>query len=156
MPAYKDQSHKGKTPWYVKFRYTDTEGKKQVKVKRGFPTEREALKYEEKFLQDIAVDKEYLFEKVVEFYLETSKNKVRRSTYEIKESVINKFILPEFAGKDIRDITVRDLTRWQNKYLFVKDENDKPALVLDNIEINNKEKPSKPTASTVFTEVFWQ
>lgn len=123
MPAYKDQKHKGKTPWYVKFRYTDTEGKKQVKVKRGFPTEREALKYEEKFLQDLAVDKEYLFEKVVEFYLETSKNKVRRSTYEIKESVINKFILPEFTGRDIREITVRDLTKWQNKYLFAKDEN---------------------------------
>lgn len=124
MPAYKDQTHKGKTPWYVKFRYKDTDGESKTKIKRGFPTEREALKFEEKFLQDIAVDKEYLFEKVVEFYLETSKNKVRRSTYEIKESVINKFILPEFAGRDIREITVRDLTRWQNKYLFVKDEND--------------------------------
>ena len=123
MPAYKDQKHKGKTPWYVKFRYTDTEGKKQVKVKRGFPTEREALRFEEKFLQDLAVDKEYLFEKVVEFYLESSKNKIKLSTAEIKENVINNFILPEFTGKDIRNITVRDLTRWQNKYLFVKDEN---------------------------------
>ena len=41
----------------------------------------------------------------------------------VKESVINKFILPEFTGRDIREITIRDLTRWQNKYLFVKDEN---------------------------------
>ena len=123
MPAYKDQSHKGKTPWFVKIRYTDTDGEHKVKVKRGFHTEREALKYEDKFLQDLAVDKEYLFEKVVEFYLESSKNKIKLSTAEIKESVINKFILPEFTGRDIREITIRDLTRWQNKYLFVKDEN---------------------------------
>ena len=68
IPAYKDQTHKRKTPWYVKIRYTESDGehKVKVKVKRGFPTEREALKYEEKFLQDLAVDKEYLLKKVKE------------------------------------------------------------------------------------------
>lgn len=66
MSVYKDQSNKGKTPLYVKIRYTDTDGKHKVKVKRGFPTEREALKYEEKFLQDLMVDKEYLLKKVKE------------------------------------------------------------------------------------------
>ena len=35
MPAYKDQSHKGKTPWYVKFRYKDTDGESKTKIKRG-------------------------------------------------------------------------------------------------------------------------
>lgn len=123
MAAYKDKSHKGNTPWYVKFRYTDKEGNKKEKVKRGFSSRREAEEFEERFFHELKIDKDFLFEKVVEFYLETSKNKVRRSTYEIKESVINKFILPEFTGKDIRDITVKDLTLWQNKYLFEKDEN---------------------------------
>lgn len=123
MPAYKDQKHKGKTPWYVKFRYTDKEGNKKVKVKRGFSSRREAEEFEERFLQELAIDKDFLFEKVVEFYLETVNNRIKLSTAEIKESVIKKFILPAFSGKDIRDITVNDLTKWQNKYLFEKDEN---------------------------------
>lgn len=123
MPAYKDQKHKGKTPWYVKFRYTDKEGNKKVKVKRGFSSRREAEEFEERFLQELAIDKDFLFEKVVEFYLETVNNRIKLSTAETKESVIKKFILPAFSGKDIRDITVNDLTKWQNKYLFEKDEN---------------------------------
>jgi hypothetical protein len=49
-----------------KIRYQDADGEHKVKVKRGFPTEREALKYEEKFLQDLMVDKEYLLKKVKE------------------------------------------------------------------------------------------
>lgn len=37
---------------------------------------------------------------------------------------------------------------------FVKDENDKPALVLDNIEINNKEKPSTEVGIKLRKELF--
>ena len=125
MGAYLDAKHKGNTPWYVKFRYTDQKGKKQEKVKRGFRTKTEALEFEKKFLEEININKEYLFEKVVEFYLETVKNKVRISTAYTKESVIGKFILPAFSGKDIREITTVDLIKWQNQYLYEKDENGK-------------------------------
>lgn len=37
---------------------------------------------------------------------------------------------------------------------FVTDENDKPALVLDNIEINNKEKPSTDVGRKLRRELF--
>ena len=40
MPAYKD---KAKGTWYASFYYEDWTGKKVKKMKRGFPTKREAL-----------------------------------------------------------------------------------------------------------------
>ena len=122
MSAYLNKNHKGNNPWYIKFRYTDQEGNKQVKVQRGFHTKAEAENFEKRFLEDIAKNKEFNFEKVVEFYLETVKNKIKLSTADTKEAIISKFILPAFTGKDIRDITTVDLIRWQNKYLFEKDE----------------------------------
>ena len=39
MPAYKD---KAKGTWYASFYYEDWTGKKVKKMKRGFPTKREA------------------------------------------------------------------------------------------------------------------
>ena len=39
MPAYKDQQ---KGTWYVSFYYQDWTGKRQKKLKRGFPTKRES------------------------------------------------------------------------------------------------------------------
>lgn len=43
MPAYKD---KAKGTWYASFYYEDWTGKKVKKMKRGFPTKREALEWE--------------------------------------------------------------------------------------------------------------
>ena len=43
MPAYKD---KEKGTWYASFYYEDWTGKKVKKMKRGFPTKREALEWE--------------------------------------------------------------------------------------------------------------
>ena len=43
MPAYKD---KAKGTWYASFYYEDWTGKKVKKMKRGFPTKREALAWE--------------------------------------------------------------------------------------------------------------
>ena len=48
MPAYKD---KAKGTWYASFYYEDWTGKKVKKMKRGFPTKREALEWERTFLQ---------------------------------------------------------------------------------------------------------
>ena len=46
MPAYKD---KAKGTWYASFYYEDWTGKKVKKMKRGFPTKREALEWERTF-----------------------------------------------------------------------------------------------------------
>ena len=48
MPAYKD---KVKETWYVSFDYENWTGKKERKMKRGFPAKREVLEWEWIFLQ---------------------------------------------------------------------------------------------------------
>lgn len=42
MGAFKD---KKSGSWYVQFRYTDWQGKRQQKLKRGFATKHEALEW---------------------------------------------------------------------------------------------------------------
>ena len=62
MPAYKD---KAKGTWYASFYYEDWTGKKVKKMKRGFPTKREALEWERTFLQQQTADLEMTFENFV-------------------------------------------------------------------------------------------
>ena len=49
MSVYKDEKQK---TWYVSVRYTDWRGEKTRKVKRGFKTKREALEWEQSFLNE--------------------------------------------------------------------------------------------------------
>ena len=46
MAAYKDKNGK----WYISVYYTNWQGKRDRKVKRGFSTKREALEWERTFL----------------------------------------------------------------------------------------------------------
>ena len=89
MPVYKDKTHKGTTPWYTKFTYTDADGKKKSKLKRGFATRKDAEYYEEQFIKSAGKEKEYQFEEVVKFYLEQRGHKSKLSTMTTKESIIN-------------------------------------------------------------------
>lgn len=139
MPVYKDKNHKGSTPWFAKFQYTDLEGKKKTKIKRGFRTEKEAKAFEKKFLSDIESDKEFAFEKAVDFYFDTKANKIKLSSLETKKSIFEKYILPYFKGKDIREIKTADLTRWQNKVLFAKNENGENILADTYIKTINSQ-----------------
>ena len=50
MPAYKD---KAKGTWYASFYYEDWTGKKVKKMKRGFPTKREALERSEEHTSEL-------------------------------------------------------------------------------------------------------
>lgn len=48
MPAFRDES--GNKTWFCKFSYTNWKGEKLTKKKRGFSTKKEALKWEQEFL----------------------------------------------------------------------------------------------------------
>ena len=53
MSAYKDEK---KGTWYAYFRFTDWKGERKQKLKRGFATKREALNWEQVFLQQKSSD----------------------------------------------------------------------------------------------------
>ena len=66
MPAYKDTQ---KGTWYAAFYYQDWKGIKKKKLKRGFPTKKEALAWERTFLLQQAADLTMTFEAFVEIYI---------------------------------------------------------------------------------------
>lgn len=78
MPAYKD---KEKGTWYVSFYHEDWTGKKAKKMKRGFPTKREALEWERTFLQQQTADLEMTFESFVAVYVADMKGRIKENTW---------------------------------------------------------------------------
>lgn len=82
MPAYKD---KAKGTWYASFYYEDWTGKKVKKMKRGFPTKREALEWERTFLQQQTADLEMTFENFVAVYVADMKGRIKENTWGTKE-----------------------------------------------------------------------
>ena len=59
MPAYKDEKT-GK--WFAKFYYTNWQGIKKQKWKRGFATKKEALGFERDFLEQQSTNPDMTFQ----------------------------------------------------------------------------------------------
>ena len=118
MPAYKD---KEKGTWYASFYYEDWTGKKVKKMKRGFPTKREALEWEREFLMEKQADVNMTFESFVALYERDIKPKLKLNTWLTKESIIKKKILPYFAKRKLSEITAKDIMRWQNEIREMRD-----------------------------------
>ena len=94
MPAYKNKDNGS---WYVVTQYTDWTGERKPKCKRGFATRREALEWEQKFQQQSAGDLDMSFEAFVEIYTTDLKARLKESTWQTKEHIIQTKILPYFG-----------------------------------------------------------
>ena len=123
MPAYKN---KETGTWYVMTQYTDWTGERKQKCKRGFSTRREALEWEQKFQQQSAGDLDMSFEAFVEIYTTDLKARLKESTWQTKEHIIQTKILPYFGKRKINEITTKDVIAWQNELLAYRDEKHKP------------------------------
>lgn len=123
MPAYKN---KDSGSWYVVTQYTDWTGERKPKCKRGFATRREALEWEQKFQQQSAGDLDMSFEAFVEIYTTDLKARLKESTWQTKEHIIQAKILPYFGKRKINEITTKDVIAWQNELLAYRDEKHKP------------------------------
>lgn len=67
MGAYRDEK---RGTWYVSLRYKDWRGESKKKMRRGFPTRREALAWEKSFKGRMAGVASMPFEDVCKLYLE--------------------------------------------------------------------------------------
>ena len=123
MPAYKDAQ---KGTWYAAFYYQDWKGIKKKKLKRGFPTKKEALAWERTFLLQQAADLTMTFEAFVEIYIVDKQNRLRENTWSTKEHIIRTKILPYFKEKRLCDIKPQDVIAWQNELLNYRGKNGKP------------------------------
>lgn len=123
MPAYKDAQ---KGTWYAAFYYQDWKGVKKKKLKRGFPTKKEALAWERTFLLQQAADLTMTFEAFVEIYIVDKQNRLRENTWSTKEHIIRTKILPYFKEKRLYDIKPQDVIAWQNELLNYRGKNGEP------------------------------
>lgn len=97
MGAYKDKNG----TWYAQFRFTNWKGEADRKTKRGFATKKEALEWEREFLTQNAGSLEMTFEAFYEMYKRNLQDRLKKSTWKMKISVIESKILPYFKKKRI-------------------------------------------------------
>lgn len=122
MPAYKDKKT-GK--WYASFYFTNWNGVREKKMKRGFETKKAALEWEREFLRESKADLDMKFETFVGLYVSDLKQRLKENTFITKENIICKKILPFFKDKKINTITAKDIIKWQNQIMAYRDENGK-------------------------------
>jgi len=96
------------------------------KMKRGFRTKKDALEWERDFLQQQTADMDMTFSAFVELYILDMKTRLRQSTWETKENIINKKILPYFGEKRMRDINAKGVIQWQNEMMGLRGKDGKP------------------------------
>lgn len=126
MPAYKYTLKSGKVLWYANFYYTDWTGQKKHACKRGFKTQREAKEYERIFLDQQNTTSDILFSSLVENYLEDMRHRLKPTTMEQKEFIIERKLLPYFGHQKICDIDTIKIRKWQNELISHRQENGKP------------------------------
>lgn len=112
MAVYKDGDK-----WRVVFRFTNWKGERKQTQKRGFTTKREAQMWEREELLKQGSKLDMTFESFFEIYAEDKKQRVKENTWESKEPVIKKKILPFFGKRKIGEIEAKDVIAWQNELL---------------------------------------
>lgn len=106
--------------WKSLFRYQDIYGKTRVKCKRGFETKEEADSFERDFMRRVEGSLDMRFVDFVDVYIEDLRPTLRESTLAAKEYMINDKLVPFFGKKRLRDITAKDIIKWQNELLEAK------------------------------------
>jgi len=123
MPVYKN-SDSG--TWYSMCWFTDWQGQRKQKCKRGFLTKRSAQDWEREFLMQKQADVNMTFESFVKLYERDIKPKLKLNTWLTKESIIKKKILPYLGERKLSEITARDVIEWQNTIRSLTDSSGKP------------------------------
>ncbi|WP_035051621.1 site-specific integrase [Carnobacterium pleistocenium] len=128
MPVYKNKT---KGNWFTKFNYKDWQGETKQKKKEGFKTQREAKEFERKFLNKVKADVDISFSNLIEYYYEDSKTRLKPTTFNNKQYIINNKILPYFGKMPLNTISVTTVRTWQNK--LIDDENNYSQTYLKTI-----------------------
>lgn len=114
MAIYKDEE---RGTWYCSFYYTDWQGKRKKKMKRGFKLQRDAREWEREFLEQYSKNPDIKFSSLYDKYIEYLKPRVRHSTIVTREVACKNHILPYFSNLVVSDITPADVVHWQNEIL---------------------------------------
>lgn len=135
MPTYYDQNKK---TWYCKFYYTDINGEKKQKLKRGFKLQREAKDWERNFLESKSLDVNIKFKNFIEQYYKDMESRLKQNTINNKKFLIDLKITPYFGDMTLSEIKPVHIRQWQNSLLSYKDANGKSYSLTYLKTINNQ------------------
>lgn len=138
MPAYKYTLKNGKTMWYAAFNYTDWTGQYKHTCKRGFKTQREAKEYERSFLDQQGTSSNILFSSLVQNYMEDMRHRLKPTTMENKQNIIEGKLLPYFSRLKVCDIDTIKVRKWQNELISFRNPDGKPYSQTYLKTINNQ------------------
>jgi integrase len=65
------------------------------------------------------------FESFVELYVKDMRSRIREYTWQSKEHIIKKKLIPFFGRKKMNEIQTKDVISWQNEMLAYRDKNGK-------------------------------
>lgn len=114
MPAYKNDKT-GK--WETLFYYTDYKNERRKKHRRGFNTKKEALEFEREFLAQSQFSIEMTFKSLYSLYHSDMESRIKKTTMETKEYIVNTKILPFFEKMKVKDIKPIHIRKWQTDLL---------------------------------------
>lgn len=114
MPAYRD---KRRGTWFASFYYTDWQGHRKLKKKRGFETKRDAKAFEEEFLRQSSRTCNMSFASMVEIYLEDMRPRLRETTMQNKRYLMEHHVMPFFKDLPVNEITPAHVRKWQSEIL---------------------------------------
>jgi Site-specific recombinase XerD len=114
MPAYKDEK---RGTWYCNFYYTDWQGARKAKLKRGFKKQKDAKEWERTFLDKLQASPQMTFASLVDLYTSDISNRLRLSTMNTKRYLIDTKVLPYFSKQQIDKITPANIRQWQNELI---------------------------------------
>ena len=104
--------------WYIRFRYTDWQGKRRETMKRGFDTKRDAEDWLRTFLAEQSADMNITFEDFTELYFKGIGPRLRENTLRTKHYIIDLKIMPYLGKKKINEITAANIIAWENELLI--------------------------------------
>ena len=114
IPAYKDEL---RNTWYASFYYTDWQGRRRLKKKRGFLRQKDAKAFEEEFLRTKARSCDMAFGSMVEIYFDDMKGRLKANTLKNKRYLVDAKILPFFQELPLNEITPAHVRKWQSDLL---------------------------------------
>ena len=123
MSVHKNEKN---NTWYVMIRYDDWKGDQHQKCKRGFKSKKEAQDWERSFKLQSAADLDMTLAAFCELYEKDIRPRLKASTWETKENMIQKKLIPAFGKRIISEIDTKDIIAWQNELLAFRDKRMKP------------------------------
>lgn len=121
MPVYKAPNG----TWYVKFRYKNWKNESKNVMKRGFATKRDASQWEQDFHMRRKGSMDMTLEEFVKVYREDRSPRLKQSTMDTKDHIIDTKLIPAFGSMKMNEIDSSDILKWQNELLRYRDANGK-------------------------------